>query len=348
MRRNQWVMIIAAGIVMVVIVIAYSVWNDTRFVTGNVVPHTKVQVAYLTGPWAAGRGDIYILDMATGAVTQLTKGRNFSNLRWSPDGESLFLTSFAAKQISASYYPETYLLNISTGKLEPAVGELSNAFGTVSLSPNGKQILDSGFALVDPGEDNSVSQPIFLKDVGKSDRKQIATGVNPAWSPDGTQIAFASKQGGDADSDIYLMNKDGSNQRRLLQNSGKDLQPLWSFDGKYIVFLTVPENGPRYVTVTNLQRKTTATIDVQDVPVWSPTTDQLAYSDGLHPLCIAGPDGGNAQCLPNRTEGVRPQWSPDGRQVVFDDLQNICVFNLEKGNASCFKQAAGIFPVWRP
>jgi Tol biopolymer transport system component len=347
MRRNQWIMI-AASIVAVLIISAYFVWNNSRLVTGNVVPHTKNQIAYRTGPWEAGRGDINILDTATGAVTQLTKGRNFSNLRWSPDGESLFLTAFTAKQISGSYYPETYLLSVSTDKLKPADADLSNAYGTISLSPDGKQILESGFDSFDPGEDNSINQPIFLRDVGRSDRKQIATGVDPAWSPDGTQIAFASKQGSDTDSDIYIMNADGSNQRRLLQNSGKDLQPLWSFDGKYIAFSTVPENGRRYVTVTDLQGKMTATFDVQDFPVWSPATDQLAYSDGTHPVCVADPDGGDIQCTPAQDAGLRPQWSPDGKQVVFDNGQNICIFNLEKGNVSCFEQAVGIFPVWRP
>lgn len=347
MKRNQWIMV-AAGIVVLVIAGAYFVWNGTRFVTGNVVARTKDQVAYLTGPWEAGRGDIYVLDTANGAVTQLTKGRNFSELRWLPDGESLFLTSFSGKQITESSYPDTYLLNVSTGELKPAAGEFSNAFGTVSLSPNGKQVLESSFSSADPGEEYSLTQPILLKNVDGSDKRQIATGVTPAWSPDGAQIAFSSKQAGDTDGEIYLINKDGSDPRRLLQNPGKDTEPSWSFDGKYIAFVTVPENGPRYITVTDLQGKTTATFHVQDAPVWSPTTDQLAYSDGTHPLCVAGPDGKSVQCIPDQAEGVRPQWSPDGSKVVFDDRQNICVFDLEKESAACFKQAAGIFPVWRP
>jgi Tol biopolymer transport system component len=344
MRRNQWILI-ATNIAVVLIVIAYFVWNNSRVVTGNVLPHTKDQIAYVTGPWEAGRGDIYILDTITGKVTQLTRKRDFSTARWSPDGETLILTPFIN---TSDLESKSYLLNVSLAKLKPADAELSNPSGIASLSPDGKRILDSGIAPFDPGEENSVNQPIFLRDVGNSDRQQIATGVDPAWSPDGTQIAFASKQGNDTDSEIYLMNEDGSNQRRLLQNSGKDLLPLWSFDGKYIAFITLPQNGPNHVTVTDMQGKTTATIDVQDIPIWSPTTDQLAYSDFTHPLCVAGPDGGNIQCTPNQAAGFRPQWSPDGRQVVFDDGQNICIFNLEKGNDSCFEQAAGIFPVWRP
>ncbi len=72
MRRNQWIMI-ATSIAAVLIIIAYFVWNNSRVVTGNVVPHTKDQIAYRTGPWEAGRGDIYILDTITGKVTQLTQ-----------------------------------------------------------------------------------------------------------------------------------------------------------------------------------------------------------------------------------------------------------------------------------
>lgn len=343
-KRNQWIML-AAGMAAVLLIVAYFVWNNSRVVTGNVVPHTKNQIAYLTGPWEAGRGDVYILDADTGRVTQLTRQRNFSYLRWSPDGESLVLTSFSATGYLDS---KIYLLDVGTAELRPAGAEISNAYGTSSLSPDGKQILDSGFASLDPGEDYSVKQPIFLKEVDGGDKKQIASGVDPIWSPDGTQIAFASKQAGDADSDIYLMNADGSNQRRLLQNPGKDLRPIWSFDGNFMAFLTMPASGPIYVTVANLQGKTTATFDVEDYPVWSPSADQLAYSDGTHPLCVAAPDGGNAKCTPDQTVGVRPQWSPDGSRVVFDDGQKICIFNPDKGSASCFEQAAGIFPVWRP
>ena len=48
----------------------------------------------------------------------------------------------------------------------------------------------------------------------------------PAWSPDGSRIAYVSKHNGDQD--IFVMNADGSNQTHLTYNSGVDGDPSWS------------------------------------------------------------------------------------------------------------------------
>ena len=51
----------------------------------------------------------------------------------------------------------------------------------------------------------------------------------PVWSPDGTQIAFQSNRDGNAE--IYVMNRDGSNIRRLTNNPAIDTTPTWSPTG---------------------------------------------------------------------------------------------------------------------
>ncbi|MCJ7628798.1 MAG: hypothetical protein MUO50_10480 [Longimicrobiales bacterium] len=58
----------------------------------------------------------------------------------------------------------------------------------------------------------------------------------PAWSPDGSKIAFVSDRNGNFE--IYVMNADGSNQTRLTFTSASELQPSWSPDGTKIVFST--------------------------------------------------------------------------------------------------------------
>ena len=58
--------------------------------------------------------------------------------------------------------------------------------------------------------------------------------VTPAWSPDGSTIAFASHRMGNWD--IYLMNPDGSNERRLTRNPASDRSPDWSPDGSRLAF----------------------------------------------------------------------------------------------------------------
>lgn len=56
----------------------------------------------------------------------------------------------------------------------------------------------------------------------------------PAWSPDGSQIAFSSNR--DGNYEIYVMNADGSGQTRLTNAAGDDLLPRWSPDGTRIAF----------------------------------------------------------------------------------------------------------------
>jgi TolB protein len=50
--------------------------------------------------------------------------------------------------------------------------------------------------------------------------------VDPAWSPDGSRIAFHSDREGNFE--VYVMNADGSGQTRLTDSPGADSAPAWS------------------------------------------------------------------------------------------------------------------------
>ena len=70
-----------------------------------------------------------------------------------------------------------------------------------------------------------------------------ATDTNPIWSPDGTQITFASTR--DGDTEIYTMNADGSSQTDRSNNAAVDTRPDW---GSNTIFLTFP--GPTIASFT--------------------------------------------------------------------------------------------------
>ena len=70
-----------------------------------------------------------------------------------------------------------------------------------------------------------------------------------SWSPDGKKIAFASRRDGNSEifygnSEIYVMNADGSNQTRLTNNPSFDMAPCWSPDGKKIAFYSLRNDVP--------------------------------------------------------------------------------------------------------
>ena len=62
--------------------------------------------------------------------------------------------------------------------------------------------------------------------------------VFPAWSPDGSQIAFTGLIPNSRNTDVYVMNADGSNLRQLTDIPGFDENPVWSPDGSQIAFQT--------------------------------------------------------------------------------------------------------------
>ena len=103
-------------------------------------------------------------------------------------------------------------------------------------------------------------------------------GANPAWSPDGRQIAFNSRRSGKPQ--VYVMDADGKNLRRLITNDATDRMPAWSPDGKLIAFES-DRDGEAKIYVMN--------------------------ADGSNQHRVSSQPGADSH----------PFWSPDGRQIVF-------------------------------
>jgi TolB protein len=103
--------------------------------------------------------------------------------------------------------------------------------------------------------------------------------LTPIWSPDGSQVAFAAND--DGDFDIYVMDSDGGNRRRLTDNDVADYVPRWSPDGSTIAFDSgLPGNDHWEVYVinvdgTNLRRVTNTLAPATAInPVWRPDPAQ--------------------------------------------------------------------------
>ncbi len=84
----------------------------------------------------------------------------------------------------------------------------------------------------------SLRQNADLREQGRWHGDSAADGAGfpqvPCWSPDGKQIVFAAEPGGD--SEIFVMQADGSDVRRLTNIVGDDSHPHWSADGARILF----------------------------------------------------------------------------------------------------------------
>src|SRR6185503_9170858 len=103
----------------------------------------------------------------------------------------------------------------------------------------------------------------------------------PVWSPDGTKIAFGRKTF-TVNSQIYVMNADGSNPTRITNNSAADSQPSWSPDGTKIAFVSTRDESKGEIYVMNAdgsnQTRLTTNTEFELDPAWSPDGTKIAFT----------------------------------------------------------------------
>ena len=144
-----------------------------------------------------------------------------------------------------------------------------------TFSPDGTRLLFRGD---DDGIAPSGDEEIYVANADGSDVRALthdhALDSAPAWSPDGTQIAWESNRDG-PDREIYVMNADGTNVRQLTDNSLHDEGPAWSPDGRFISFTrSQTEADPGDVWVMRAdgsdQAPLTDTPVIEESPDWQP------------------------------------------------------------------------------
>ena len=108
----------------------------------------------------------------------------------------------------------------------------------------------------------------------------------PAWSPDGSKIAFScGVESGN--SDICVVNADGTGLTRLTTDPADDHRPSWKPDGSQIAFATtrygLDGNGNPTIAVMNADGSGVTRIGNGDAPAWSPDGGRIAF---LYQNCV--------------------------------------------------------------
>ena len=148
--------------------------------------------------------------------------------------------------------------------------------------------------------------------------------TDPAWSPDGAKIAFASAREGSFD--IYVMNADGTGTTRLTSSDANDHGPTWSPDGSRIAFARSSDGGHVWLMNadgTGAHRLTDDDITAEGEPSWSPDGSWIAYThrasgSDFREIWVAHPDGSGRRSVTKlRARSYAPAWSPDSKRLAF-------------------------------
>lgn len=187
--------------------------------------------------------------------------------------------------------------------------------------------------------------------------------ISPRWSPDRSQIAFASERWGGPGTELYIANADGTGARQLTSSMYAVYGIAWSPDGKRLAFESsggsfTPSNLDVYVInvdgtgLVNITNRS----GFDGAPDWSPDGRRILFlSDRSSSvgLFLMNYDGSGVTQLPTLGEATGASWSPDGHWIAYGDLAGNSDVWIMRTNGSNKRQLTNDpsndrAPTWAP
>ena len=264
---------------------------------------------------------IYIKQIGSEHLLQLTRNTTDFSPAWSPDGRFVAFSRYA----NAAH--EIYMVS-AIGGTERKLYSGAPAHPPLSWSPEGKLVAFTAKDL------NQNTYSINLLSVESLETRKLSAPSAeqqdwaPAFSQDGKELAFVRTNGALNLADIFIMSLNGGEPRRLtFDNTVIPSPPTWTRDGRSIVF-----SSPR-VSIPTLWRVPASggsPVQISQVgvvaihPSISPSGNRLAYDqiDGrssIWSLQLAKLGKGDSRILVTASGGFNwaPESSPDGKKIAF-------------------------------
>ncbi|MBZ0319258.1 MAG: hypothetical protein K8L91_22780 [Anaerolineae bacterium] len=184
--------------------------------------------------------------------------------------------------------------------------------------------------------------------------RQFYRNTDPAFSPDGSQIAFVSDRDRPSSdnplTDIYVMNRDGSDQTRVTFNEVYDSSPAW-LDNEHLVYTSGIRPGE--LVILDLNDGTETPLGVEGYsPAPNADGTQIAYvlEGGLY---IMQADGSDSRLVTDAVKGMTgPVWSPDDSQLLFTTLdktaRGVYVVDTDGENVQQLSAESVFGATWSP
>ncbi len=244
---------------------------------------------------------------------------------WSPDRKQIVFSSNRTGP-----WDDLYVMDADGGNVRQLTDTPKASEHDAAWSPDGRHIAYDRAEIAADGTRQAAQ--VWIIDADGSNARPLTSGsrnMAPAWSPNGSAIAFTSDRHAEfdinlmgtdeGDLEIYLMDRDGSNIRRLTEFAGCAGRPAWSPDGERIAF------GCGALHVMNAdgsnQRRLTNDPRVSFRPAWSPDGKEIAFGGcnvGIptvtpqfekHEICVIGADGSGFRILTqNQVFDGHPDW----------------------------------------
>jgi TolB protein len=186
--------------------------------------------------------DIFVTDARGESQTRLTTSQstilddNDWNFRpaWSPEGTQI---AFVSDRKTA--YPTLWLVDPSDAtrvRPLPTPGVASESFDAISWAPDAERLAVTMFANTGPSQIAIVPVDPSLRESARILTDRPGGALDPAWSPDGSWIAYAGREA--YGSELYAIRPDGSGLTRLTSDGVLARSPAWSPDGQHVAYLS--------------------------------------------------------------------------------------------------------------
>jgi TolB protein len=251
--------------------LTHSIASRKRALSPNWSPD-GTQIAFQGADVPDAGTDLFVMDADGTNAVRLTRGMDPGPPAWSPDG-----TRIAFCLAEGGDWASIYTINVDGTNLTRLTWG-DDASGDPAWSPDGTRIAFTQWISVDPGD--TPIETYYAIWVMNADGSHIVhltdpAGLfvsGPAWSPDGTQIAFACEQP-EGGREICVIDIDGANRRQLPMPTESHPcrrmgHPTWSPDSQFIAFECEEDTDTIFIWTMNADGSNVVRLTEGYQPAW--------------------------------------------------------------------------------